>query len=140
VIGMTKPPLLESPVRTPAELTARWAAILQEPTFGLRSLWLVWLDDGYQVPLVMPIDEIPRRPQREMLANLEQMVTMVAETEVIGSAHLAVALCRPGAPEVDADDVSWAEALREALAPFDGTWSLHLAAGGEVTPMIDLPS
>lgn len=137
---MTNLPLTESPVRTAAELTARWRAVLEPPTFAVRRLWLTWLDDGHQLPLVVPVDDIPRRPERPMLTNLAAICSSVAEEQVAGSAHLAMALCRPGAPEVDADDVSWAEALREALAPFDGTWSLHLAAGGDVVPMIDLPA
>lgn len=137
---MTKPPLTDSPVRTAAQLTARWRAVLEPPTFGARSLWLAWLDDGHQLPVVIPIDDLPRRPEPAMLTNLAVVCSSVAEEQVAGSAHLAMALCRPGAPEVTADDVSWAEALREALTRFDGTWSLHLAAGGSVVPMIDLPS
>lgn len=137
---MTTPQGIDSPVRTPDELTDRWATILEPPVFGIRSLWLLWLDDGHPLPLVIPVDDIPRRPQRATLGNLEQMASMVAGSEVTGSAHLAIALCRPGVAVVDADDVSWAEALREALVPFDGTWSLHLAAGGAVVPMIGLPA
>ena len=53
-----------------------------------------------------------------------------------GEGHLAMALCRPGRPEITEDDDGWAEALREVLddGQIDGTWSLHLAAAGRVVP------
>ncbi len=136
---MTKPPLTDAPVRTAAELTRRWQAVLEPPIFGARSLWLTWLDDGHQLPVVIPVDDIPPRPARPMLTNLATVCASVSDEHVVGSSHLAMALCRPGQPEVTADDVAWAEGLRAALAAFDGTWSLHLAAGGSVVPMIDMP-
>ena len=57
-----------------------------------------------------------------------------------GPVHLAMALCRPGPPAVLPDDAVWAEGLREKVgAHVDGTWSLHLAAGGSVLPIVNPP-
>ena len=43
VCRMTKPPLADVPIRSADELTSRWAALLDPPMFGARSLWLMWL-------------------------------------------------------------------------------------------------
>ena len=56
-----------------------------------------------------------------------------------GGGHLAMALCRPGRPEITDDDDAWVDALSEVLDDqIDGTWSLHLAAEGNVLPLVDL--
>jgi len=40
---------------------------------------------------------------------------------------------------VTKDDEAWERGLGEAFLAVRGTWSLHLAAGGSVVPMVDLP-
>lgn len=137
---MTTPPLAEIPIRSAVDMTARWATLLAPPLFGARSLWLCWLDDGLMLPVVVPVDEIPARPDRTTLTNLVSVCESVAEEHVLGEAHVAMALCRPGLPAVTRDDEAWAAGLREAFAGSGGTWSLHLAAGGSVLPMVDLPA
>ena len=50
--GMTTPPLAQVPVRSAAELTQRWADLLDPPVFAARSLWLSWLyEDGTALPV-----------------------------------------------------------------------------------------
>jgi hypothetical protein len=52
-----------------------------------------------------------------------------------------MALCRPGRPDITDDDDAWVDALSEVLDDqIDGTWSLHLAAGGTVIPLVGLPA
>ena len=101
---------------------------------------VAWVgDDGLMLPLVTPIDEIPLRPDRDMMPGvlgLHEAVAGLHPTPV----HLAMALCRPGRPAVIPDDASWAEALREEVGDhLDGPWSLHLAAGGSVLPVVNPP-
>lgn len=43
-------------------------------------------------------------------------------------------LCRPGSIAPRADDEAWGEARRELLD--DVSWSLHLAADGDVVPLV----
>jgi hypothetical protein len=51
-----------------------------------------------------------------------------------------MALCRPGRPEITEDDDTWVGLLSEVFDDrIGGSWSLHLAAGGRVVPLIDLP-
>jgi hypothetical protein len=66
----------------------------------------------------------------------------VLEEHLDGDGHLAMALCRPGGPGVRGDDELWIEALRSTLddGQIDGSWSLHLGAGGEVTALVEAPS
>jgi len=135
---MTTPPLLEIPVRSIEELTARWTYLLEPPEFGARALWLTWIDDdGLMLPLVVPVDDIPLVPDREMLRGLLGLHDTVAADHLAGEGHLAMALCRPGRPAITEDDEEWADALAALLGDgqIDGTWSLHLAAGGSVTPL-----
>ena len=107
--------------------------------FGARSLWLTWLDDhGLMLPLVIPIDDVPLTPDSYVLRGILQMhETVIAQR---GVAHLAMALCRPGQAVLTEDDDEWVEALRADLDDgIDETWSLHLAAGGAVVSVVDLP-
>ncbi|MCV2488289.1 hypothetical protein OF117_02855 [Geodermatophilus sp. YIM 151500] len=148
---MTTPPMTQVPVRSGLALTRRWAALLSPPVFSARSLWMTWLDgDGVQLPLVLPIDDFPSRPDLAALDGLRQLHDdglrqlhdTVAELYLADGGHLALALCRPGECVMDGDDDEWAELLREALDDhrIDQTWSLHLAAGGRVVPLVEAPA
>jgi hypothetical protein len=138
---MTTSSLAEVPIRSAAELTERWATVLAPPVFGARSLWLLWLGaDGRMLPVVVPVDDVDRRPDAALVAGLLEVHGGVAEQFLDGSAHLAMALCRPGAPEVTEDDAAWVAELPVMFgAEVDGTWSLHLAAGGQVIELIGRP-
>ncbi len=139
---VTIPSLTDAPICSALALTRRWVDVLQPPVFGGRSLWLTWLGaDGHHAPIVVPIDDLPGRPDRGRLANLLDVHRQVADHLADAEAHLALALCRPGEPTATDDDAAWASALHELLDDaLDGTWSLHLAAGGRVEPLVEAPS
>lgn len=139
---MTKPPVIDVPIRSAQELTAHWTALLDPPIFGARSLWLMWLqDDGRPLPVIIPVDDIPRVPDHAMLGGLLSVHEGISEEHLDGGGHLAMALCRPGRPEITEDDDCWLEALAEVLDDaVDGNWSLHLAAAGRVSALVGLPS
>jgi hypothetical protein len=136
---VTTPELASVPVRSSLALTRRWVTLLAPPVFGARSLWLTWLDtSGLMLPLVIPIDDVPLVPEGYALRGLRQMHETIAEQRDV--AHLALALCRPGEAIVTEDDEAWAAFLRDGLEDqIDETWSLHLAAGGRVEPLVDAP-
>jgi hypothetical protein len=138
---MTTTPLPEALVLSPLELTARWSDLLNPPIFSMRSLWLGWLGpDGRMLPLLAPVDDLPHVPDARAIDGMLGLHQAVVESTG-GPLHLATALTRPGAPAVTAGDTAWAEALRTGLGErIDGSWSLHLAAGGTVTPMVDPPA
>jgi hypothetical protein len=136
----TTPPLADIPVRSAAELTRRWLRVLDPPVFGARSLWLLWLGaDGRMLPLVLPVDDVPPVPDRPVLRGLLDLHDAVG-MQADGVRHLAMALCRPGHPAVTSDERAWVDALRATLdGELAGTWSLHLAAGGRVVPLVEAP-
>ena len=137
---MPSPELLQTPVLSAVELTARWSDLLEPPVFAARSLWLAWVRaDGLMLPVVTPIDDVPLRPEPDLMPGLRALHKAVAASEP-EPLHLATALCRPGRPLVSADDAAWAATLREEVGDrIDGTWSLHLAAGGSVLPLVNPP-
>jgi hypothetical protein len=138
----TTPPLADVPIRSADDLTRRWTALLNPAVFGARSLWLSWLgSDGCMLPVVVPVDDLPLVPDPALLTSLRQVHDSILEEQLGGDGHLALALCRPGAPEITEDDDEWAEALRSALddGQIDGSWSLHLAAAGQVVPLVAAP-
>jgi hypothetical protein len=139
---MTTPPLADVPIRSASELTAHWTRVLEPPVFGARSLWLMWLqDDGLPIRVLIPVDDLPALPDNGMLFGLLSVHEAIAAEHLDGHGHLAMVLCRPGRPEITADDDAWVAALSEVFDDrIEGSWSLHLAAGGSVLPLIDLPS
>jgi hypothetical protein len=139
---MTTPALAEVPVRSALALTRRWVDLLQPPTFGARSLWLAWFDaDGRQSPVLVPVEDLPVTPDASMFDSLRVLNQTVVQAQLGDDGHLAMALCRPGEAVVSDSDDEWVDALGEV---FDGlvgqTWSLHLAAGGRVEPLVQPPA
>jgi hypothetical protein len=140
---MTTTPLPEAPVLSPIELTARWSDLLLDPpTFSMRSLWLGWMAaDGVMLPLLTPVDGLPDDPDPQLCEGLVGLHSAIVELSGSGPLHLATALCRPGSRDVTANDVAWAEVLRSGVGErIDASWSLHLAAAGTVTPLVDPPA
>ena len=133
-------PSSAEPVTTAAALQQRWAEVLAPPVFTARSLWLTWLDDaGVAVPLVVPIDELPRRFDAVAARGVVQLARTVLD-EQAGGGHVALALCRPGRLPANHGDQEWADGLgRAAAAGGLNSWSLHLAAGGSVQAMVAPP-
>ena len=139
---MSTPVLADVPVRSSLTLTRRWVSVLQPPVFARRSLWLAWLGaDGRQSPIVLPVDGVPVEPDHRLLTGLLDVHRQVTDHLGGDDSHLALALCRPGEPVQTEDDSKWTDALHEVLDDaLDGTWSLHLAAGGRVEPLVEAPS
>lgn len=140
---MTTPPLADAPVRSAEDLAGRWHAVLGTTEFGSRSLWLTWFGaDGRQLPVVVPVEDLPLAPDPALLIGLREVHGSVVGDQLGGAGHLALALCRPGEPAITAADDDWAEALRSVLDDdrVAGTWTLHLAAGGRVLPLVAAPS
>jgi hypothetical protein len=138
----TTPPHADVPIRSADDLTRRWTALLDPPVFGARSLWLSWFGtDGRMLPVVVPVDDLPPLPEPALVMGLRQVHDSILEEQLGGDGHLAMALARPGQPEITGDDEEWAEALRATLddGQIDGSWSLHLAAAGRVVPLVAAP-
>jgi hypothetical protein len=89
--------LLAVPVITDGDVLDRVAAIISPAARRYRTLWLFFLHQGgMQANLVVPIDDIPERPEPGVIAN----VCHVASESIVAAPSLhsvIIALGRPGA-------------------------------------------
>ena len=92
----TAPELLAVPVITDRDVLDRVAAIISPAARRYRTLWLFFLHrDGFQANLVVPIDDIPERPEAEVIGN----VCHVAAESIAKAPSLLsviITLSRPG--------------------------------------------
>ncbi|HEX2176564.1 MAG TPA: hypothetical protein VHG70_11700 [Nocardioidaceae bacterium] len=127
------------PVRTETALLVRWRQLMGPWGFERRSLWLLWFDeDGFQLPIVVPIDDIPDLPDDDMVGRLLQIAHEVAHVDGsdTGGATVAVTLSRPGSARVTPSDRAWARALLgQAAGAGVSLWPVHLATKGTVRPL-----
>ena len=77
-------------------------------------MWLLFLShDGVLLPTVVPIDDVPERPDPSLVGNLcGVLADVLSEAAPRGSA--VVALTRPGGDTVDDTDRRWFRALHSA--------------------------
>lgn len=111
------PELLNEPLLTEADVDARVDLLVGEATTD-RRLWLLLVDgDRRQTPVVMPIDDVPRRPDPDAL-NLARVLVgvrdMIATPSGVGAAVFALERVGPGTE--GPDDIAWADALTRACA------------------------
>lgn len=96
--------LLAVPVITDRDVLDRVAAIISPAARRYRTLWLFFLHrDGIQANLVVPIDDIPERPEADVIDN----VCYVAAQSIAQAPSLfsvIITLGRPGSVRrTDAD-------------------------------------
>jgi len=109
--------LNELQVRTPGDLETLWRLVMGPTGPGLRSLWMVLLDDdGWVRPVIVPIDDMPVEPDPAMTAGLARIL---AEVKDLGDP--ALLLSRPGHSGMTDADRRWGR----ALAPLT-RWPVHL--------------
>lgn len=123
----------DAPVITDEDLLQRWRDLMGPGGFGQRSLWLAWFaDDGRQLPLIVPVEGVPARPEPEMVRNIVQLVHSTID-DLSPAAWAAMALSRPGPPSTSDDDRAWGRALQQtAAASGVPLRPLHLATPGRV--------
>ncbi|WP_265446330.1 hypothetical protein [Flexivirga meconopsidis] len=118
-------------IRTDADLLARWRELMGEGGFGRRCLWLIFLNArGRQADLVMPVDEIPMRPDPQEIAGIARFIAMMRDQ--VGVAEVPLLLSRPGPSEITENDRRWAIALTDALCDQQPRWPIHLATKNRV--------
>ena len=92
----TAPELLAIPVITDDDVLDRVAAIVSPAARRYRTLWLFFLQrDGIQANLVVPVDDIPDRPEAAVIRN----VCYVASASIAQAPSLrsvVITLSRPG--------------------------------------------
>jgi len=99
-----------------------------------RQLWVMVLDaHGYQLPLLIPIGDIPLRPEPGDLAPAgANMCTLLSEYAPGGSVILI--LERPGTAVLTATDRAWSVELASAFAPMPVT-GIFIAHDDGIAPL-----
>jgi hypothetical protein len=135
---MTSLPGCETPIRSAADLTLWWAAVLSVDA-SLPIMSMMWLDRlGRMQGRVLSLTGVPLTPDRVSIRALLDVHEAVVAKLSDAAGHLARTLSRPGNAHVSEADEEWTEALELELDDrLDGAWSLHLAAGGWITPVVE---
>jgi hypothetical protein len=78
-----------------------------------HQIWFLFLDaDQVQLPLVIPVGELPARPD-DFVGALAQRLAAIVETEAARA--VVVVIERYAYPELTAADRHWAKCLHDAL-------------------------
>ena len=108
--------LLAIPVITDGDVLARVAAVISPAARRYRTLWLFFLGhDAIQANLVVPIDDIPERPQPGVIANVCHVASeSVAQAPALHS--VVITLGRPGPPRRTSADTHLLRALQHGAS------------------------
>jgi hypothetical protein len=108
--------LLAVPVITDRDVLDRVAAIISPAARRYRTLWLFFLHrDGIQANLVVPVDDIPERPEAGVIGN----VCYVAAQSIAQAPSLLsviITLGRPGTPRRTDSDRHLLRALQHGAS------------------------
>jgi len=129
------------PIASAAELSLWWAEVLSEERLPGAALAMLWLDPfGHRLGRCLRITGVEKPDLRAARAVLQVHHAVTADG-VDDEGHLAFALSRPGGADITEADEEWADVLDALLVDRDGgTWGLHLAAGGWITPVVHPPT
>lgn len=115
-------------VRTQSDLAELWRSFMGPGCFGLRTLWILAIDsNGRALPPLLPIDDLPPRPNRFPDESIKEIVEVLVRE--VDADNVAFLISRPGRSVVTGDDRAWARALR-AVSP---RWPVHLATADKIT-------
>jgi hypothetical protein len=126
------PPLLppdQMPaVRTVADLTSTWRALMGDLDFTERRLWLLFLETGGRLagPL-LTLDDLPDGPYD---LEVDEVVTVCRDIldGPGGGGSVAMLLTRPGREAWHVGDRAWARYLTAATHRLGGqVWPVHRA-------------
>lgn len=111
---MTMPSFPDAPpLLTDDDVLERVQALIG-PASAVRTLWLLLLDgDRRQTPVVMPIDDVPPRPDDGLVGGLGKVLTGTVSDLATdaGPGSVVLVLERRGGEHVTPEDREWAAAL-----------------------------
>src|SRR5258708_36765561 len=89
---------LAAPLTTDQDLVCLVDRLLDQDSRRHRSLWLLFLSgDGVQLPVVVPIDDVPERPAGLLVDNRCDLIPPVLDDSAPAGADVAH-LAPPGHP------------------------------------------
>jgi len=141
--GMTIPnPATAPPLHTDADVLLRVQQLVG-PAIAARQLWVMFVDgDGRQAPVVMPIPDVPLRPDARTVDDLAAVLaTVLADlATAAGEGSAVLTLERVGRDAVLPGDRQWAAALQTACARAGAALrGLYLSTSGGVRPLAPCP-
>jgi hypothetical protein len=102
------------PLRTDDDVLRRVDLLIDLQARELRSAWLLFIAaTGVQLPVVVPIDDVPERPDPGTASSLCWLVAVALRENVPGGSAVVV-LTRPGSVAANDADRNWAAALHRA--------------------------
>jgi hypothetical protein len=100
-----------APLETDRDVLHRVSCLLDQDSRDRRSLWLLFLSgEGVQLPILVPVDDVPDRPDPQLVGNLCSVIADVLDDAVPGGSAV-VTLTRPGGEAVGDSDRYWFHAL-----------------------------
>lgn len=119
------------PIRTQEDLHRHWRMLMGPLGFARRTLWLQLLEGDRPTPMIVPIDDLPRRPSARDVTALMDMLTELAKG--IPESSFAFLLSRPGGAGMTEDEGLWAQALMDGLQHAGlQVWPVHRANDDEL--------
>jgi hypothetical protein len=101
---------LAAPLQTDDDVLRRVDLLLDDDARQLRSVVLLFLAaGGVQMPVVVPIDDVPERPDPLLVSSACWIIAEALAEHEGGSA--VVVLTRPGAGQVEDADRRWCRLL-----------------------------
>jgi hypothetical protein len=129
---------LLTPIGTDAEVIDRVDQLIDEDARRNRSLWLFFLTaDGVQLPVVVPIDEVPVSPDPDLVGSLCDLIAHVLCDSAPGGSAV-ITLVRDNGLSVTGSDQQWFVALKSAAASAGVHLRMLCLAAREGTRQFDL--
>jgi hypothetical protein len=105
-----------APLITDAEVLDRVDQVIGNDARCDRSLWLLFLGaDAVQLPVVVPIDDVPASPGPDAAGSICDLIAHVLHDAAPGGS-VVITLVRPNRLTVTDPDQQWLMALRDAAA------------------------
>jgi hypothetical protein len=97
---------------TDADVLSRVDELIDSGARATRSLWLFFVSaDGAQLPVVVPIDDVPPRPVPHLIGTVCTVIAGIIAEQVPGGSAI-LALTRPGPAAPGPDDRYWARSVQ----------------------------
>jgi hypothetical protein len=105
---------LTAPLLTDMDVLRRVDRLVDQHSRRNRTLWLLFVSsDRVLLPVVVPIDGVPERPDPQFVGNMCFVIADVLAHQVPGGTAVVV-LTRPGSETVDDTDRYWFRTIHGA--------------------------
>jgi len=123
------PMLPAVPLRTPGDVLAAMLLVVGPERCGPPALWFLLLDaDDRPLPLVLPVCDLPARPDEQGCVQVVDALARIVEIEAPGGS-VAVAYVRASGGDRGAFETAWDAALTRAATQRGVTLAARVVIG-----------